>query len=89
MLRFTLTSALSLVLAAPLPGQDVDSLVGKRLVFPGDSIAQAGEYSANSLRVVAATELAGSNGSSNKSFRQTAAAILVPESSRSLSEAAH
>ena len=44
MTRFMLTIALSLPLTAPLPVQDVDSLVGKRVVFLGDSITQAGEY---------------------------------------------
>ena len=44
MLRSTLTIALSLVLADPLPAQNVDSLTGNRGVFLGDSITQAGEY---------------------------------------------
>ena len=44
MLRFTLTIASSLVLAGTLSAQEVDSLVGKRVVFLGDSITQAGEY---------------------------------------------
>ena len=44
MLRFVLAVAVSSVLAAPLMAQDADSLAGKRVVFLGDSITQAGGY---------------------------------------------
>ncbi|MBA4190226.1 MAG: lipolytic enzyme [Planctomycetaceae bacterium] len=44
MIRFALAIAVSSVLAAPLVAQDVDSIAGKRVVFLGDSITQAGGY---------------------------------------------
>jgi lysophospholipase L1-like esterase len=44
MTRCTLTIVLFLALAASSPAQTVDSLAGKRVVFLGDSITQAGEY---------------------------------------------
>lgn len=44
MIRFVLAVVLSSVLAAPLGAQDVDALAGKRVVFLGDSITQAGGY---------------------------------------------
>jgi lysophospholipase L1-like esterase len=44
MRRFILTIALSLALAASSRAQTVNSLAGKRVVFLGDSITQAGEY---------------------------------------------
>ena len=44
MIRFALAVALSSALAAPLAAQDVDALAGKRVVFLGDSITQAGGY---------------------------------------------
>ena len=44
MIRFALALALSPALAAPLAAQDVESLAGKRVVFLGDSITQAGGY---------------------------------------------
>lgn len=43
-IRFVLAVVLSSVLAAPLGAQDVDALAGKRVVFLGDSITQAGGY---------------------------------------------
>jgi lysophospholipase L1-like esterase len=44
MIRFGLAVALSSALAAPLAAQDPESLAGKRVVFLGDSITQAGGY---------------------------------------------
>ncbi|MFO0808590.1 MAG: SGNH/GDSL hydrolase family protein [Gemmataceae bacterium] len=44
MIRIALTLAVSSALAAPVTAQDVDSLAGKRVVFLGDSITQAGGY---------------------------------------------
>ena len=44
MIRFALALALSPALAAPLAAQDAESLAGKRVVFLGDSITQAGGY---------------------------------------------
>ena len=44
MIRFALALALSSALAAPLAARDADSLAGKRVVFLGDSITQAGGY---------------------------------------------
>ncbi|MFO0826414.1 MAG: SGNH/GDSL hydrolase family protein [Gemmataceae bacterium] len=44
MTRFVLAIAASSMLAAPSTAQDVDSLAGKRVVFLGDSITQAGGY---------------------------------------------
>ena len=44
MIRFALAAALSSALAGPLPAQDAESLTGKRVVFLGDSITQAGGY---------------------------------------------
>jgi len=44
MFRFALAIAFSSVLASPVVAQDVDSLAGKRIVFLGDSITQAGGY---------------------------------------------
>lgn len=44
MIRFALAVALSSAFAAPLAARDVESLAGKRVVFLGDSITQAGGY---------------------------------------------
>jgi lysophospholipase L1-like esterase len=44
MIRFALAVALCSALAAPLAAQDADALAGKRVVFLGDSITQAGGY---------------------------------------------
>ena len=44
MTRFVLVAALSALLAAPLTAGDVDALAGRRVVFLGDSITQAGGY---------------------------------------------
>lgn len=44
MIRFVLAMAVSSLLTAPLSAQDADSLAGKRVVFLGDSITQAGGY---------------------------------------------
>jgi lysophospholipase L1-like esterase len=44
MVRFTLALVASAFLAPPLPAEDVDALAGKRVVFLGDSITQAGGY---------------------------------------------
>ena len=44
MIRFAFAIVLSSALAAPLVAQDADSLAGKRVVFVGDSITQAGGY---------------------------------------------
>lgn len=44
MTRFVMSLALTLVLAIPATAQDAESLVGKRVVFLGDSITQAGGY---------------------------------------------
>ena len=44
MIRFVLARAVRSLLTAPLLAQDVDSLAGKRVVFLGDSITQAGGY---------------------------------------------
>jgi lysophospholipase L1-like esterase len=44
MLRNALTAAIGLLLAAPLSARDADALAGKRVVFLGDSITQAGGY---------------------------------------------
>lgn len=44
MIRLALALALGVALAAPLAAQDVESLAGKRVVFLGDSITQAGGY---------------------------------------------
>ncbi|HEY3787598.1 MAG TPA: SGNH/GDSL hydrolase family protein [Urbifossiella sp.] len=42
--RFLLAIALSPILALPLSAQDANALAGKRVVFLGDSITQAGGY---------------------------------------------
>lgn len=42
--RSLVAAALVLLLAAPAPAVDADSLAGKRVVFLGDSITQAGGY---------------------------------------------
>src|SRR4051794_8235305 len=44
MIRFALALALGPALAAPLAASDAESLAGKRVVFLGDSITQAGGY---------------------------------------------
>jgi lysophospholipase L1-like esterase len=44
MSRRLLTIVLGLLLVTPVPAQPVDALAGKRVVFLGDSITQAGEY---------------------------------------------
>lgn len=44
MLRFALAVAASCALSLPLAAQDAESLAGKRVVFLGDSITQAGGY---------------------------------------------
>ena len=44
MIRLALTLASCMLLAAPLSAQDADSIAGKRVVFLGDSITQAGGY---------------------------------------------
>lgn len=44
MIRFALIVAATSALSAPLSAQDADSLAGKRVVFLGDSITQAGGY---------------------------------------------
>ena len=44
MLRFAFAMAMSSALAAPLTAQDAGTLAGKRVVFLGDSITQAGGY---------------------------------------------
>lgn len=44
MLRFALAVATSCALSFPLAAQDAESLAGKRVVFLGDSITQAGGY---------------------------------------------
>jgi lysophospholipase L1-like esterase len=44
MIRFVTALAVGLTAAAPLAAQDVDALAGKRVVFLGDSITQAGGY---------------------------------------------
>jgi lysophospholipase L1-like esterase len=44
MIRIALAVALSSALAGPLAAQDAASLAGKRVVFLGDSITQAGGY---------------------------------------------
>jgi lysophospholipase L1-like esterase len=44
MFQFILALAVSSLLTAPVSAQDVDSLAGKRVVFLGDSITQAGGY---------------------------------------------
>lgn len=44
MLRFALTVAASCALSLPLAASDAESLAGKRVVFLGDSITQAGGY---------------------------------------------
>lgn len=44
MIRLALVIALSPILALPAAAQDVNSLAGKRVVFLGDSISQAGGY---------------------------------------------
>src|SRR5437764_10450633 len=44
MIRFALTIAVGALFAAPLSAQDADALAGKRVVFLGDSITQAGGY---------------------------------------------
>lgn len=44
MIRFALAIAVGVVAAAPLPAGDADALAGRRVVFLGDSITQAGGY---------------------------------------------
>jgi lysophospholipase L1-like esterase len=44
MTRFALAIALTPLLVAPLAAQDADALAGRRVVFLGDSITQAGGY---------------------------------------------
>ena len=44
MIRYALAVAVGSVLTSPLAAQDVDTLAGKRVVFLGDSITQAGGY---------------------------------------------
>jgi lysophospholipase L1-like esterase len=44
MLRFALAIAVGSLLTAPLCAQDANALAGKRVVFLGDSITQAGGY---------------------------------------------
>ena len=44
MMRFAFTIAAGMALAAPLAAQDAGSLAGKRVLFVGDSITQAGGY---------------------------------------------
>src|SRR5947209_5852414 len=44
MIRFALAIALSSVFVTVLDAHDVDALAGKRVVFLGDSITQAGGY---------------------------------------------
>jgi lysophospholipase L1-like esterase len=44
MLRFVLAVAVCFVLQFPLNAQDVESLAGRKVVFLGDSITQAGGY---------------------------------------------
>jgi lysophospholipase L1-like esterase len=44
MIRFALAVVLSSALAAPLAAKEADTLAGKRVVFLGDSITQAGGY---------------------------------------------
>ena len=44
MMRFAFTIAAAMALAAPLAAQDAGSLAGKRVLFVGDSITQAGGY---------------------------------------------
>ena len=44
MIRFALALAAGTALAAPLSAQDAGTLAGKRVVFLGDSITQAGGY---------------------------------------------
>lgn len=44
MIRTASALAVALILVAPLPAQDASSLAGKRIVFLGDSITQAGGY---------------------------------------------
>jgi lysophospholipase L1-like esterase len=44
MIRFALAFAVTSILAAPLVAQDADLLAGKRVVFLGNSITQAGGY---------------------------------------------
>lgn len=44
MIRFALAFALTPILAAPVAAQDAELLAGKRVVFLGDSITQAGGY---------------------------------------------
>jgi lysophospholipase L1-like esterase len=44
MIRIALTIASCILIAAPLSAQDADSIAGKRVVFLGDSITQAGGY---------------------------------------------
>ena len=44
MIRYALIVAATAALSAPLSAQDADALAGKRVVFLGDSITQAGGY---------------------------------------------
>src|SRR5881296_3677032 len=44
MVRSVSSLAVAVALASPLAAQDVDVLAGKRVVFLGDSITQAGGY---------------------------------------------